>query len=100
MDKQVEEFIRYLFGSYGWMVISGFVLLLFKNTIESILNGMKFFFGNDYNIDDIVYVNNKKCRIIGQTLFKTTFYIMDENRKFQLSNYKLNEIIIEKELNK
>ena len=100
MDKQFEEFMKYLFGTYGWMFISGLLIILFKNSIESIFNGMKFFFGNDYNVDDIVYVSGKKCRIIGQTIFKTTFYIMEENRKFQLSNYKLNEIIIEKELNK
>lgn len=96
--KELEEALKEILGGYVWLIFSGFIALLFKNTIESILNGMKFFFGNDYNIDDIVYVNNKRCRIIGQTILKTTFYIINENRKFQLNNSKLNEIIIEKEL--
>lgn len=99
MEKEFQVLFTTLFGSYGWLFISGFFALLFKNTIESVFNGMKFFFGNDYNVDDVVFVNNKKCRITNQSLLKTTFYVMDENRKFQLSNHKLNEIIIEKELN-
>jgi hypothetical protein len=72
--------------------------LVFKNTIESIFYGIKFFIGNDYNVDDIVYVNNKKCRIIRQSIFKTTFYIIESYRKFMVSNNKLDNYLIEKEL--
>lgn len=93
-----EVIIKEILSEYGWLMICSFVVLIFKNTIESTFNGIKFFIGNDFNVDDIVYVNNKKCRIIRQSIFKTTFYLIENERKFVISNNNLENYIIEKEL--
>lgn len=94
----MEEAISILIGKYGWMFITMFLMLFFKGAIESLYYGIRFMIGNEYNIDDIVYVNNKKCRIIRMGIYRTTFYVMDEPRKFHIPNNKLQNHIIEKEL--
>jgi len=94
----INKEITKLIGEYGWLILSGFLIIIFKNTIENIFYGLRFFFGNDYNPDDIVYIHGKKCRIIRQNIFRTTFYIISENKKFHISNDRLEDYIIEKEL--
>jgi len=94
----MEEAIGLLFAKYGWMAITMFLMLFFKGAIESLYYGIRFMMGSEYNVDDIVYVNKKKCRIIRMGIYRTTFYVMDEPRKFHIPNKKLQNHIIEKEL--
>lgn len=94
----MEEIISLFIGKYGWLFISGFLMLFFKGAIESLYFGLRFMLGKEHNIDDIVYVNNKKCRIIRMGIYRTTFYLIDEPRKFIIPNNKLQNYIIEKEL--
>lgn len=95
----MEELIKNIMGEYGWMFISGFLLFFFKGFIENSYYGLRFLLGSDYNVDDIVYINDKKCRIARQSMFKTTFYIIDENKKFHIQNNRLQFMKIEKDLN-
>ena len=94
----MEELFREFFSDYGWIAITTFLLFFFKNMIENLYYGMRFLLGNEFNVDDIVHLNNKKCRIVRQSILKTTFYIIDENRKFHIENGRLHYYIIEKEL--
>jgi len=94
----MEEAITLLIGKYGWIFITGFLMLFFKGAIESLYYGVRFMIGNEYNVDDIVYFNDKKCRIIRMSIYRTTFYMIDETRKFHIPNNKLQNHIIEKEL--
>jgi len=94
----MEEVVSLLFAKYGWMFITMFLMFFFKGAIENMYYGIRFMMGNEYNIDDIVYVNGKKCRIIRMGIYRTTFYMFDEPRKFHIPNNKLQNHIIEKEL--
>lgn len=94
MEEEVSKFIGY----YGWVFITGFLLFFFKGAIESLYFGLRFIMGNEYNVDDVVYINKKKCRITRMGIYRTTFYILDEPRKFHIPNNKLQNHIIEKEL--
>lgn len=94
----MEEQITLLIGKYGWIFLTGFLMFFFKGAIESLYYGVRFLLGNEYNVDDIVYVNKKKCRIIRMGLYRTTFYVIDEPRKFNIPNNRLQYQIIEKEL--
>lgn len=94
----MEEAIGLLFAKYGWMFITGFLMFFFKGAIENIYYGVRFMMGSDYNVDDIVYINKKKCRIVRISIYRTTFYVVDEPRKFHIANNKLHNYIIEKEL--
>lgn len=99
----MDEFqivIQTLIGDYGWMIITGLVALIFKSAIENAFYGLKFMIGTEYDVDDIVTIKDRKCRIVRQGIFRTTFYTLEDNSKFHISNNKLQNHIIEKQLPK
>lgn len=100
MEESIKDAIIFFIGKYGWLFLTGFLMFFFKSAIESLFYGIKFMFGNEYNVDDIIYINNKKCRIVRQGLYRTTFYIIDEPKKFHIPNHRLQYFIIEKEIQK
>ena len=60
---------------------------------------MQFFMGHDFDVDDVVWIKGrKKARIVRQTIFKTTFYVYDHERKFIVPNNRLWSLEIEKDL--
>ena len=88
-----------LLGQYGWMFVAGIAVLTFKNIIQRFVEGIMFFVGNDYNADDIVYINGtKKARITRHGLTKTVFYIYDTDRKLIIRNDRLSSLNLEKSL--
>ena len=94
-EKVLEEVGKNLIGEYGWLVVAGFVALLLKNTVGNMVAGAMFMFGNDFNVDDIVYIGGKtKSRITRISLQKTTFHIIDTDRK--LINLKFKKGCAEK----
>jgi len=93
----MEEAVGLLLAKYGWVAITMFLMFFFKGAIESLYYGIRFMMGSEYNVDDIVYVNKKKCRITRMGIYRTTFYVVDEPRKFHIPNSKLQNHIIEKE---
>lgn len=98
-EQQVERIVSDLLGQYGWMFVVGIAVLTFKNIIQRLVEGVMFFIGNDYNADDIVYINGtKKARIIRTGLTKTVFYIYHTERKLIIRNDKLSSLNLEKTL--
>ena len=98
-EEQIQQIVSNLLGEYGWMFLAGVVVLTFKNIIQRFVEGVMFFIGNDYNADDIVYINGtKKARITRHGLTKTVFYIYDTDRKLIIRNDKLSSLYLEKSL--
>jgi hypothetical protein len=98
-EQQIERIVSDLLGQYGWMFIIGITVLTFKNIIQRFVEGVMFFIGNDYNADDIVYINGvKKARITRHGLTKTVFYIYDTDRKLIIRNDRLSSLNLEKTL--
>lgn len=80
---------------FWWFVIAGTAIFC-KNLIESIVSGLMFYYGKDYNVDDEVYLyGSKKARIVRQTIAKTTFYIYENNRKLIVQNNVIPSMQIE-----
>lgn len=95
----IERIISTIFGEVGWIIFAAIIALTFKNTIQRVVEGIMFFFGGDYKIDDIVYINgSKKARITRKGLTKTTFYVYDTKRKLIIRNDKLPHLMLEKSL--
>ena len=100
--------IEHVLGEYGWILIFGFIVLLFKNTLESIIAGIFIFAGNDLNDDDVVYVNGEKGRIVRKSPWSTTFYMYEVGqggqiigvRKMVVANTELKTLRIAKPLPK
>ena len=88
-----------MIGHYGWMFIAAFALLLFKNLVSNVLDGLLFMVGHDFDVDDIVYIGGeKRARIIRQTPTKTVFHLLDTDRKLVVPNTALYSLKIEKVL--
>ena len=106
----MEEQVTKLLGEYGWMFLAGSALFLFKSTIESAVEGLKVFLGNDLNTDDVVILDRRPARVIRVGLWKTTFFLynvkmngkphIDSANKLSIQNDKLKDIKIEKPLKK
>ena len=97
--KATETIVSDLIGHYGWMFIAVFAILLFKNVVSNVLDGLMFMFGHDFDVDDIVYIGGeKKARIIRQTPTKTVFHLIETDRKLIVPNTALYNLRIEKVL--
>ena len=106
----MEEQGTYLLGKYGWMFLAGAALFLFKSTIESSIEGLKIFFGDGLNTDDVVIFNGRPARVIRVGIWKTTFFFytikkngkqhIDSGNKVSIQNDQLKTYIIEKPLKK
>ena len=93
-----DVFIQYI-GEWGWLVLLALVSFVFKDTITNFVIGVQFLWGNDFNVDDIVYIRGtKRARIVRQNLWKTTFYVYGHGRKFVVPNKNLWKLDIEKEI--
>ena len=74
MEKEIQGQIESLIGNYGWMLITGILLLLFRSAIEGFVEGFKVFFGNDLNTDDVITINGQPARVVRVGIFKTIFF--------------------------
>lgn len=98
--EELQLAIQTFLGQYGWMFITGILALIFKSGIENAFYGLKFMIGTEYDVDDIVTIKDRRCRIVRQGVFRTTFYTLEDNSKFHIPNNKLQNHIIEKQLPK
>ena len=97
LDDLIKEYV----GTWGWLFILAVITFAFKNTVQNFFIGVQFLWGSDFDVDDMVYIKgNKKARIVRQTIWKTTFYVYDHNRKFVVPNNMLWRLELEKELPK
>ena len=55
MEQQIETLI----GQYGWMAIVAFVFLIGRKTIESSIEAIKVFAGDDLNTDDVIIFDDR-----------------------------------------
>ena len=105
LQNQVEGFL----GNWVWLLVSGVALLLFKSTIETIVEGLKVFMGKDLNTDDVVILDGRPARVIRVGIWKTTFFAYDigtangkpfvkGGTKLQIQNDKLKDHVIESPL--
>ena len=97
--------IENLIGEYGWLLLSGILVLLFQSTIQEAVDGIMVFLGNDYNEDDVVEVDGAPGRIVRVGLWKTVFFIYHVvngkivgGSKLGVANSKLKDLKIEKPL--
>ena len=94
--------IENLIGEYGWLLLSGILVLLFQSTIQEAVDGIMIFLGNDYNEDDVVEVDGAPGRIVRVGMWKTVFFIYHVvngkivgGSKLVVTNSKLKDLKIE-----
>ena len=95
----MKELIGQYISEWGWITAVAIISFTFKDMIANFVIGIQFLWGNDFNVDDIVYINgNKKARIVRQSIYRTTFYLYDHNRKFVVPNDRIWSLNLEKDL--
>ena len=106
MDK---EAIELLIGQYGWMLIAAFLFIIGRKTIESSIDALKVFAGNDLNTDDVIIFDGRPARVVRVGLWKTILFIYEVGcangkpfikggNKVAIQNDKLKDHMIEKPL--
>lgn len=92
--EELQKIIEIFIGEWGWTLIVALVTIAFKDAITKLWNGLLFLYGNDFNVDDIVWINGqKKARIVRQSVYKTTFYLYDHQRKFIIPNEDRKSVV-------
>ena len=108
-EEQLVAQAEGILGNWLWLVLSGIALLLFKSTIETVVEGLKVFLGKDINTDDVVILDGRPARVIRVGMWKTTFFAYDigtangkpfvkGGTKLQIQNDKLKDHVIERPL--
>ena len=77
MQQELQSQIEGLIGSYGWMFLAGFAVMLFRSGIESAVDGFKVFYGDDLNTDDVVIIDDRPARVVRVGFFKTIFFVYE-----------------------
>jgi hypothetical protein len=96
---EYQAVIEAILGRWGWLIAVAIGSVAFKDTVGKFWQGIMFLIGNDFNVDDIVWINGvKKARIVRQSIYKTTFYLYDHHRKFVVPNDRIWLLNIEKKL--
>ena len=104
-----KEAIEGLIGQYGWMALLAFFFLIGRNTIESLIEAIKVFAGDDLNTDDVIHFDGRPARVVRVGLWKTILFIYEVGRvdgkpfikggnKVAIQNDKLKDHLIEKPL--
>jgi len=76
MIESVREIVEKVLGEWGWLVATAVISIAFKDSISKFYTGAMFLYGNDFNVDDVVWINGtKKARIVRQSIYRTTFYL-------------------------
>tara|TARA_R100000995_G_C3482494_1_gene124853 strand:- start:709 stop:1050 length:342 start_codon:yes stop_codon:yes gene_type:complete len=99
LAEELVKLAEHLVGGYGILFLIAFVTFLFRDFVTNYAAGLRFMFGSDFDVDDIVWISgNKKARIIRQTPTKTVFHMLETDRKLVVPNTALYGLKIEKAL--
>ena len=110
MDKELQATIEKIVGAYGWVILSGFALLMLRSSIESSVEAFKIFVGDSLNTDDVIHFDGRPARVVRVGIFKTILFVYDigctrdgkpyvkGGTKVAIQNDRIKDHIIEKPL--
>ena len=104
-----RETIEALIGQYAWLLIAGFLFLIGRKSIESAIEAIQIFAGNDLNTDDVIIFDERPARVVRVGLWKTILFVYEVGcakgkpfikggNKVSIQNVKLKDHLIEKPL--
>ena len=115
-EEQLKEIGTNLIGSYGWLFLVGFVAMLFRSTLEGLVESVKIFWGNAINVGDVIYIwiEGKKYagRIVRVGLFKCSIVVYNVSHNadgepyisggedLEIQNSKLKDFIMTRPMEK
>ena len=116
MNPEIQLEVQNILGNWGWIGLVGFIAMLFRSTLEGLVESVKIFAGRGINQDEclFIYIEGKKkaARIIRCGLFKTILTIYTVNytkdgepyveggERMEIQNTKLKDFIFTKPMDK
>ena len=106
LSAEQQVALSAFFGEWAFYLFFMFVVVVFRESIQSFVAGARVFWGNDLNNDDAVILDGRPGRVVRVGVSKTTFYLftIDSEGNYvggtrrQIANTKLDDCIIEKQL--
>jgi len=99
LAEELVKLAEHLVGGYGMLFVVAFVTFMFRDYVTNFAAGLKFMFGSDFDVDDLVWIGgDKKARIVRQTPTKTVFHLLESDRKLVVPNVDLYKLRVEKAL--
>ena len=109
MEEQHQSYAEQIIGNYAWLFLTGFLFLLFKSTIESLVEAVKVYMGDDLNTDDVIVLYGRPARVVRVGMWKTIFFVYEVGtangkpyvkggNKVAIQNDQIKTYIIEKPL--
>jgi hypothetical protein len=99
LADELVKLAEHLVGGYGILFFVAFVTFMFRDFVTNFAAGLRFMFGSDFDVDDLVWIDGKKkARIMRQTPVKTVFHLLETDRKLVVPNIDLYKLKIEKAL--
>ena len=95
---ELNEQIIYFLGNNMYLLLVAFVILLFRDMIKNFFDGLKIFWGDGINEDDVIYLDGEKARVIRVGIWKSVFYLYNRNTKLIVQNDRLKYMKLEKSL--
>ena len=102
--EEIQPVVEQLIGSYGWLLIVGAMGIILKSLISNIAEGIMVMMGKDVDLDDVLYLDGRRMRVIRQTIRRTYFHVEDQKygtfkTVLIVPNERVKNFIIEKKLN-
>jgi|TARA_R110000796_G_C14354711_1_gene412041 hypothetical protein len=99
LAEELVKLAEHLVGGYGMLFAVAFLTFMFRDFVTNFAAGLKFMFGSDFDVDDLVWIDGKKkARIVRQTPTKTVFHLLESDRKLVVPNVDLYKLRVEKAL--
>lgn len=106
ITAEQQGVLAIFFGEWAVYIFLIIVAVIFKETIQNALDGVRVFWGSDLNEDDIVVLDGEPARVVRVGYFKTSFYmyridaagVYRNGTRLGIANSKLDEHRIEKPL--
>ena len=79
MNPEIQSELQNILGSWGWIGLIGFLAMLFRSTLEGLVESFKIFVGRGFDQDMCLFIwiegEKKAARIVRCGLFKTIFTV-------------------------
>ena len=96
--KAIEGMAQNLMGEYGLIVLGCFFMLLGKDLLSNVVQGLIIFIGNSWKNDEILYLNGRQARIVRKGFFSTCFFLPDRHTAMSIPNCNLKDCVVERML--
>ena len=94
--EAIEGMAQNLMGEYGLIVLGCFFMLLGKDLLSNVVQGLIIFIGNSWKNDEILYLNGRQARIVRKGFFSTCFFLPDRHTSMNIPNCNLKDCVVER----